>query len=96
MGMFTTLNITGSALTAERFRMNIIAQNLANISTTSTENGEPYRRKQVVFQEKQMDFASALETETYKLTNGGVRAVKVVESQADFVPVYDTDHTDAD
>lgn len=96
MGMFTSLNITGSALTAERFRMNLISQNLANANTTRTESGEPYRRKQVIFEEKQMDFASALKDETYKLNNGGVHATKVVESQADFVPVYDPDHPDAD
>lgn len=90
-----TLNITGSALTAERFRINIIAQNLTNMYTTRTESGEPYRRKQVIFEERSLDFRSALADENYKLKNGGVRAAQVVESDRDFTPVYDPDHPDA-
>ena len=48
MGYLDSLNITGSALTAERFRTDIILQNLANQNTTRTAEGGPYRRKQVV------------------------------------------------
>ena len=47
MGYLDSLNITGSALTAERFRTDIILQNLANQNTTRTAEGGPYRRKQV-------------------------------------------------
>lgn len=94
--MLQTLKITGSALTAERFRMNIIAQNMANINTTRTASGEPYRRKQVIFEERGLDFRSALADEEYKLKNGGVRAAKVVESQRDFTPVYDPGNPEAD
>ena len=54
MAFLTTMDITGSALTAERFRINIISQNLTNMETTRTKSGEPYRRKQVVFQEREM------------------------------------------
>lgn len=90
-----SLNITGSALTAERFRMDIISQNLANIDTTMTEDGTPYRRKQVVFEERPMDFKAALSSERHKL-GGGVKITEVVESQEDFIPVYDPDHPHAD
>ena len=48
MGYLDSLNITGSALTAERFRTDIIMQNLANQNTTRTAEGGPYKRKQVV------------------------------------------------
>lgn len=96
MAFLNSLNITGSALTAERFRMDIISQNLANIDTTKTEDGTPYRRKQVVFEEKPLDFKAALKDERYKLGNGGVKVTKVVESQEDFVPVYDPEHPHAD
>lgn len=51
MGYLDSLNITGSALTAERFRTDIIMQNLANQNTTRTAEGGPYKRKQVVFRE---------------------------------------------
>lgn len=91
-----SLNIAGSALTAERFRMDIISQNLANIDTTRTEDGQPYRRKQVVFEEKPLDFRSALKDERNKLTTGGVKVARVVESQEDFIPVYDPEHPHAD
>lgn len=90
-----SLNITGSALTAERFRMDIISQNLANIDTTMTQDGTPYRRKQVVFEERPMDFNAALKDERRKL-GGGVKVTKVVESQEDFIPVYDPEHPHAD
>ncbi|NLK71229.1 MAG: flagellar basal body rod protein FlgC [Clostridiales bacterium] len=92
MAFMNSLNIIGSALTAERFRTDIISQNLANQNTTRTANGEPYRRKQVIFQEREMNFSNSLE----KAIGGGVRVVEVVESQEDFVPVYDPDHPDAD
>lgn len=90
-----SLNITGSALTAERFRMDIISQNLANIDTTMTEDGTPYRRKQVVFEERPINFKAALKNERHKL-GGGVRVAQVVESQEDFIPVYDPEHPHAD
>lgn len=90
-----SINITGSALTAERFRMDIISQNLANIDTTMTEGGTPYRRKQVVFEERPMDFKAALKDERRKL-GGGVKVTKVVESEEDFIPVYDPEHPHAD
>lgn len=90
-----SLNITGSALTAERFRMDIISQNLANIDTTMTEKGTPYRRKQVVFEERPLNFKSALNDARHKL-DGGVQVSEVVESKEDFVPVYDPDHPHAD
>lgn len=91
-----SLNITGSALTAERFRMDISLQNLANINTTQTAEGTPYRRKQVVFAERPMNFKEALAGEKRKLKSGGVEVVEVVESQEDFVPVYDPQHPHAD
>ncbi len=91
-----SLNITGSALTAGRFRIDIISQNIANISTTRTANGEPYRRKQVVYEERGLDFKRALAEENYKLGLGGVRVTQVVESDKPFVPVYNPAHPHAD
>lgn len=95
MSFLDSMNITGSALTAERFRMDIALQNLANQNTTRTASGEPYRRKQVVFRERGISFADSLRTASAKMEGGGVRVTQVVESQRDFIPVYDPDHPDA-
>lgn len=48
--MFSTLDISASGLSAQRARMNVIAQNIANAGTTHTENGEPYRRQEVLLE----------------------------------------------
>ena len=53
MGMFTAFDITASGLTAERYRMDTIAENIANTNTTRTADGTPYRRKVVVFETKE-------------------------------------------
>ena len=52
MGMFTSFDINATGMTAERYRMDIISENVANANTTRTEDGTPYRRKVVVFEEK--------------------------------------------
>ena len=91
MGYLDSLNITGSALTAERFRTDIIMQN-----TTRTAEGGPYVRKQVVLRENALDFKNELGKAMTKAENGGVYVEEVVESQNPLVPVYDPDHPDAD
>ena len=95
MSLLDSMNIVGSAMTAERFRMDIALQNMANVNTTRTPSGEPYRRKQVVFQERAIRFDDALRTESARVEGGGVRVTQVVESQRDFIPVYDPSHPDA-
>ena len=95
MSFFDSMNIVGSALTAERLRMDVSLQNIANANTTRTKTGEPYRRKQVVFQERAMSFKDVPSTEQYRMQGGGVRVTRVVESDRDFVPVYDPSHPDA-
>ena len=95
MSFFDSMNIVGSALTADRLRMDVSLQNIANANTTRTKTGEPYRRKQVVFQERAMSFKDVLSTEQYRMQGGGVRVTRVVESDRDFVPVYDPSHPDA-
>ena len=92
MGFCNSLNIVGSALTAERFRTDIITQNIANEKTTMTENGEPYRRQQVVLQERAMTFKDELSN----AQGGGVRIAEVVESEREFTKVYDPTNPLAD
>lgn len=75
-----SLEISGSALTAERLRMDLIAQNLANAETTRTPQGGPYRRRVPVF---------------VVAENGGVAVGAVVEDPAPFKLKYDPSHPDA-
>ena len=91
-----SLNITGSALTAERFRSDVIMQNLANQNTTRTAEGGPYRRKQVVLRENQLNFKQELGKAITKADRGGVYVEEVVDNDTPLVPVYDPDHPDAD
>lgn len=92
MAFLNSLNIVGSALTAERFRTNIILQNIANQKTIGVDGEDPYRRKHVIFQEREQSFSEIFDS----VSGGGVRAVRVEESQEDFVPVYDPTHPEAD
>ena len=92
MALMNSLNIVGSSLTAERFRMNIVLQNIANQNTTRTEDGGPYRRKQVVFETREQSFSEVLD----KAQNGGVRVKEVVENENEFIPVYYPNVTNAE
>jgi len=99
MSFLKTLNITGSALTATRLRVDTITQNLANISTTRTEEGGPYKRKLVVLQEQKLSFENVLNStmsKSKKSSGGGVIVSEIVESDNPFIPVYNPNHPDAD
>ncbi len=100
MSFLDTLKITGSALTATRLRVDTITQNLANISTTRTEDGGPYVRKLVVLKEREINFKNVLDTSisksNKKANGGGVIVSEIIESDNPFVPVYNPKHPDAD
>ncbi len=95
MDICTTMKISASALKAQRTRMNAISSNLANIETTRTPDGGPYRKREVVFQSSQQGFAETLDTRM----RDAVQGVKVSHVQASELPprmVYDPSHPDAD
>jgi flagellar basal-body rod protein FlgC len=97
MDFLSSLNISGSGLTAQKLRMDVISQNIANAETTRTESGTPYRRKMVVLES--MDGESSFRNELEKAAKvqaGGVKVERVVEDQAPLVPVYNPNHPDAD
>lgn len=94
MSFLDSLKIAGSALTAHRFRIDTVAQNLANINTTRTEDGTPYARKLVVLQERNASFTNVL-NKARKMKGGGVQVQAVLESKEPFIPVYDPNHPDA-
>ncbi len=99
MGMFTAFNISASGLTAQRYRMDIISENVANANTTRTDDGTPYRRKVVTFQEKgtQTPFHSVLGHASARYSGEGVKVSRVYEDhKTEMNMVYDPSHPDAD
>lgn len=100
MSMFTSFNISASGMSAERYRMDIMAENLANAHTTRTEDGTPYRRKVVTFEERPtgtQSFSSFLGSASERIKGQGVRVGKVMEDEwTQMTMVYDPSHPDAD
>jgi len=97
MNILQAMEISGSALTAERTRLNIAAMNMANANTTRTMEGGPYKAKSVVFAAKPLarrDFESTLRSASATLRK--VEVAEVVEDKAPFKEVYDPSHPDAD
>ena len=97
MDTLTAMQISGSALKAERARLNIAAMNLANANTTRTMEGGPYKAKSVVFAAKPLDgvnFQDTLNSSTERLRK--VEVVQISEDKAPFKEVYDPSHPDAD
>lgn len=96
MGIFNIMNTSASGLTAERLRMDVIADNIANSQTTRTEKGEAYRRKTVVFAENKENFIVPMNITKDKLQfKGGVNVVKIAEDKSPFTMIYDPEHPDA-
>jgi flagellar basal-body rod protein FlgC len=92
---FNTLNVnpldvSGSALSAQRIRMNTIANNLANVNTTRNDNGfrEVFRRKEVVFKTGNEDEVGN--------ARYGVKVEEVIPDMSALRKVYEPDHPDAD
>ena len=97
MGLFQSFNISASGMTAQRFRTDIIAENIANVNTTSTANGTPYRRKIVTFTEKDVTPFSQYYSESKNMAVGnGVKVSKVTEDYStEFTMEYDPSNPDA-
>lgn len=93
MNFLISLETSATGLYAQRRRMDIIASNLANIETTRTERGGPYRRKMVVMSTKQLDqdFSNV-----FNLKIKGVQIEDVVEDKSPFRKVFNPNHPDAD
>ena len=97
MDFMTMLDIGASALSAERTHLNVISMNLANVNTTQTPEGGPYRRKSVVFKAAPVEtpfsreMQSALDRELR-----GVRVNAILPDKRPFKRVYDPGHPDAD
>jgi flagellar basal-body rod protein FlgC len=86
MGLISTLRASASGLSAERLRMDLIADNLANANTTRTPDGQPYRRKVAIFEPI---------APTPRMP-GGVRVAQIAQDPSPPRMVYDPSHPDAD
>ncbi|GEN44913.1 flagellar basal body rod protein FlgC [Alkalibacillus haloalkaliphilus] len=103
MTIFHGMNTNASALTANRFKMDVVSSNLANADTTRAqlnEDGEwePYRRKLVSTEPRDANFNSFLQKSMNRSSNpgSGVRVDSVEEDQSPFEQVYNPSHPDSD
>lgn len=103
MSIFDSFGVNASGMTAQRFRMDIISQNVANAKTTRTEDGTPYVRKVVTFHEKNKTGASfnsmltAARSRYNRYAGDGVKVGGVYEDhETEQTKVYDPAHPDAD
>ncbi|BDU50486.1 flagellar basal body rod protein FlgC [Haliovirga abyssi] len=98
MGIFGIINTSASGLTAERLRMDVISENIANANTTVTKNGTPYRRKEVIFQARkntEFKIPMNMSNENDSEIGNGVRVLKIAEDKAPFKYVYNPNHPNA-
>jgi len=96
MDFMTALDISASALTAERTNMNLISMNLANVKTTRTVEGGPYRRKTSIMAAIPVDdsFSKQMESALDRELRG-VRVMHVAPDGRPFKLVYEPGHPDA-
>jgi len=90
MGSFSSFDVSASGISAQRTRMDVIANNIANADTTRTPEGGPYRRQRV-------SFKTAFDQATgNKSMPAGVEVESITADPTDFLSVYDPGHPDAD
>lgn len=95
MDLLQSMRISATALSAQRTKLNVISQNLANAETTRTREGGPYQRKMVVLTEKEPEaFRDTLGRVQKK--DSGVHVDDIIASQEDYRLVYNPAHPDAD
>jgi flagellar basal-body rod protein FlgC len=95
MSLFNTLDISASGLSAQRLRIDLIAGNLANVDTTRTASGGPFRRQLAVFQARDY-YSERIGGVQLPPRGGGVRVINIVEDQSPLKMVFDPSHPDAD
>jgi flagellar basal-body rod protein FlgC len=94
MDILNTFKISSSAMRAQSQRLDTISSNLANIETTSTPEGGPYKKKSVYFQSTPLTFQEQLEGNLRNSTQG-VKVTKIIEDQSAPRKVYNPSHPDA-
>ncbi|NLI60550.1 MAG: flagellar basal body rod protein FlgC [Clostridiales bacterium] len=96
--MLRSMQISASGMTVQRLRMDVIAQNVANMNTTRTVSGGPYRRRLVSVQEdvEHKPFSYHLANSVNSFSGRGIKARAIVEDPTPFKRVHDPTHPDAD
>ena len=96
MSVFGAMDISATGMTAQQLRKDVIAQNIANINTTRDQNGQVYRRKNVVFQEKDVTGFSQILLRTAGRVGNGVKVTNIYDdTKSPIRMVYDPSHPDA-
>ena len=97
MGLLQSLRSSASALSAQRIRMDVISNNVANMDTTRTAEGGPYRRQAVTFAERTNgpSFLAAFRQQTNAIA-GGVQVSAIIDDPAPPRRVYEPESPDAD
>ena len=99
MALFTGMNINASGMSAERLRLDVISENIANATTTRTKEGGPYVRKNVIFTEKvsTADSFGEVLNRTISGIGNGVKVTAITkDTDTDMNLVYEPSHPDAD
>ncbi len=99
MSFFNSMNTSASALTAQTLRMDVISENVANINTTRTEDGGPYKKKTVLFEaERNSKRFSDYFSDEMKLgsqPSGGVKVTRIATDNTEGNFVFNPQHPDA-
>ena len=96
MSIFGAIDVAASGMTAERLRLDVISNNIANVNTTRTADGGPYRRQFVVFEPRQGDASSFSQVMSGQLQLNGVRVSGIRKDDSPLRMVYEPGHPDAD
>ena len=96
MSIFGAIDVAASGMTAERLRLDVISNNIANVNTTRTAEGGPYRRQFVVFEPRQGDASSFSQVMAGQLQLNGVRVSGIRKDDSPLRMVYEPGHPDAD
>ena len=103
MGFFDGYNVSSSGMSAQRTRINVVSANIANAKTTHTEEGGPYKKQQVVFEDILLAEGKKTNSNDVERTNDknsdlalrGVGVKSIIESEAKPVMRYEPTHPDA-
>jgi len=94
MDIFSSFKVSASALKAQKIRLDTISSNLANVETTSTPEGGPYKKKSVYFQSKPLSFQEQMDSAT-KNAIQGVEVKEIIEDKDPPRKMYNPSHPDA-
>jgi len=95
--LLSSMHISAAGMSAQRTRMDIVAENIANADSTRTKAGGPYRRRQVIFQAiaPEQRFSNIFNSAFQSNQQQSVKAAYIVQDKRPFREVYDPSHPDA-